>query len=279
MHTNPDLLALLAIGENVAAEEDLVHIADCLHCRAELAAFTSAAGTVRRTSERDQLLAPRPEVWRQISHELGLGAVPSNGALASHDTLASNDTLASKGAIASHGALVSDRAVGRPSPSFPSVGLPRPAVAQTTDRRRVRLAAFVLAAALALAVGLGLGANLDRVLPGEREVASVPLNALPGFAGSSGRAVVEEDADGNRTLLVTITSPDSATGPREVWMTNTTAKPMIAMGYLVDGEGRFPIDPEIDLADFPLIDVSQEPADDHNFEHSGRSMLRGKLPV
>ena len=246
MHTNPDLLALLALGEDVAAEEDSVHISGCPDCRAELAAFSAAAGNARRAGE-STLVAPRPEVWQQISRELGF-----------------RDPSAAAAEVA-------------PPAEPPAVV---PAFAPPTNPGRVRLAAFVLAAALALAVGVGLGANLDRVTPGEREVAAVPLNALPGWSGSSGRAVVEEDEEGNRTLVVAIESPQAADGPREVWMTTSSAEPMIAMGYLgEDGKGRFPIEPSVDLKKFQLIDISQEPAGDQNFRHSGKSILRGKLPV
>jgi len=248
MHTNPDLLALLALGEDVAAEEDLVHISGCPDCRAELAAYTTAAGSARRAGE-STLVAPRPEVWQQISHELQL-----------HDPAPTAQDAA--------------------PPTDPPVVAARSASGQPGERRRVRLASFVLAAALALAVGIGLGANLDRVGTGQREVAAVPLNALPESPGSSGRAVVEEDREGNRTLVVTATFPEPAAGPREVWMTTSSAEPMIAMGYLGDdGSGRFPIDPSIDLQQFQLVDISQEPAGDQNFRHSGESVLRGKLPV
>jgi hypothetical protein len=246
MHTNPDLLALLAIGEDVAAEEDLVHIANCPDCRSELDALSAAAGTARRTTERDVLVAPRAEVWQRISRELQLQ--PSS--------------------VAASG-----------PPAEPSTGASRSTALPSAERRRVRAASFVLAAALALAVGIGLGANLDRVVAGQREVAAVPLNALPRFSGSSGRAVVEEDREGNRTLVVQISSPEPATGPREVWMTNSKGDPMIAMGYLDDNEGRFPISPTVDLKEFQLIDISQEPEDDQDFRHSGISIVRGKLPV
>jgi hypothetical protein len=252
MHTNPDLLALLALGEDVADEEDLVHISGCPDCRAELAAFTAATSSARRAGEAT-LVAPRPEVWQQISQELGLHAsVP--------------DPVAPEPVTPEPAAELSTPS---PVPGHRSPG----------ERRRVRLAAFVLAAALALAVGIGLGANLDRVGAGERELASVPLNALPEWAGSSGRAAVEVDREGNRTLVVTVTSPHPPTGPREVWMSTSQADSMVAMGYLEDGKGRFPIDPSIDLQRFPLVDISQEPAGDQDFRHSGTSVLRGKLPV
>jgi hypothetical protein len=245
MHTNPDLLALLALGEDVGTEEDLVHISDCPDCRTELAAFTAAAGTGRRSSELDLLVAPRPEIWERISDELHLQRSPAGAP---------------------------PFVVGPPLAAAVPAGPP-------PKRRSVRAASLVLAAALALAVGVGLGANLDAVLPGQREVASVQLNALPDWVGSQGRAVVEQDRDGNRTLVVQISSPLPATGPREVWMANSSADSMIAMGYLDEGSGRFPIQPDVDLSVYQLVDISQEPTDDHDFRHSGRSMLRGKLPV
>ena len=246
MHTNPDLLALLALGEDVATEEDLVHLASCPDCRSELDAFRAAAGTARRTTDRDVLVAPRPEVWQQISRELHLQPAAADAAA---------------------------------SVARPPIDAVRPLAPAPAERRRVRAAAFVLAAALALAVGIGLGANLDRVVQGQREVTSVSLNALPRFSGSSGRAVVEQDREGNRTLVVKISSPEPATGPREVWMTNSAGEPMIAMGYLKDNEGRFPIDPSVNLEEFQLIDISQEPEGDQDFRHSGVSIVRGKLPV
>ena len=255
MHTNPDLLALLALGEDVGAEEDLVHISECPTCRDELAALTAAAGTARRTTDRDVLLAPRPEVWQRISHELGL----------QHPLAPLTATAA-----AALGAAPDGRHGGPERPRRPPTG---------SSNRRTRAAAFALAAALALAVGIGLGANLDRILPASEEVASVDLNALPSWSGADGRATVETDRDGNRFLVVQTNVPQPADGPREVWLTNSQAEPMYAMGYLDDGGGRFPIPPDVDLTQFRLVDVSQEPAGDEDPHHSGKSMLRGKLPV
>jgi anti-sigma-K factor RskA len=248
MHTNPDLLALLALGEDVGAEEDLVHISECPACRDELAALTAAASTARRTNDRDVLLSPRPEVWQRISQEVRLQAPVALPATS-------------------------------PAAPVPSSSTPPPASDPSRSQRKTRLAAFALAAVLTLAVGIGLGANLDRILPGQRVVSSVQLNALPHWSGSSGRATVEQDRDGNRFLVVQVSSPEPATGPREVWLTNSQAEPMFAMGFLNNGSGRFLIPPDVDLAQFQLVDISQEPANDHDAGHSGNSMLRGKLPV
>jgi hypothetical protein len=241
VHVSPDLLTLLALGERVGSSEDHAHLSDCSECRAELQSLRAVANAGRRSTEGDALTSPPPHVWQRIAQELHLEGSSS----------------------------------GPPDDAAPpDAGVPAP-----PDRRSVRAAAFVLAAALALVVGIGLGANLSKLGQGQTEVSSVQLNALPPFPGSAGQAKVERDRDGNRTLVVTITSPEPATGPREVWLTNTKAQPMFPMGYLSGDSGRFPIPPGMILSDTPLVDVSQEPAGDKNPDHSGHSMLRGKFPL
>lgn len=245
MHANPDLLALLALGEQVGTPAEHAHLSECSECRAELHSLHGIADLGRRTTEGDALASPPPHVWEHIRAEIALlGAGSSTG-----------------------------------GPSAPSGDELVPAPAPTPSRGSVRAAAFVLAAALALVVGIGIGTNLDRFGPAAAQVSSVQLNALPPYAGSSGTATVEEDRDGQRTLVVRISSPDRATGPREVWLTNTTADPMVSMGFLTNDSGRFPIPSDMKIAQFPLVDISQEPADDKDPAHSGHSMLRGKLPV
>ena len=240
MHANPDLLALLALGEQVGTPDEPAHLSECSECRAELRSLSTAADIGRLTTEGDALASPPPHVWQRIRADLQLdGAEPGT-------------TLSTPPAVASG--------------SVPARG-------------NVRAAAFVLAAALALVVGIGIGANVGQAAPAEAQVSSVQLNALPPYAGSSGTATVEENRDGQRTLVVRISSPDRATGPREVWLTNTTADPMVSMGFLTDDSGRFPIPNDMKIAQFPLVDISQEPVGDKNPAHSGHSMLRGKFPV
>ena len=284
MHVNPDLLALLALDEPIGSD-DHEHLSSCASCQDDLAAFRSVVSLGRSTSGEDTLLTPPPEVWDRISDELGLTSSarrpagnPVNGSAATATTPASSSSAASPAAAS-------------PARSAEQADLASPSVAvgggsgatrsgQPSSSRGLRAASLALAAALALVVGIGLGANLDRLLPGRTEKASTQLNALPAWPGSTGRAVVEEDRDGNRTLVVTISSPIPANGPREVWLTTSTADPMVAVGFLRDdSSGRFPIPPDIDIADYYLVDVSQEPAQDADPHHSGNSMLRGKLPV
>ena len=245
MHANPDLLALLALGERAGSPDEHAHLTECPECRAELHSLRVAAEIGRRTTEEDVLASPPPHVWHRISAELQLKGAGSRG--------------------------------GATPP--PPAGSGGPVPAAVPNRRSVRAAAFVLAAALALVVGIGIGANLNRVGPADTQVSAVQLNALPPYPGSAGRATIEKDRDGKRTLVVQITSPERATGPREVWLTNTVADPMVAMGILADDYGRFPIPDDMRLTEFPLVDISQEPVGDKDPHHSGHSMLRGKFPV
>lgn len=240
MHVSPDLLALLALRERVGTPEEHAHLAECSECRAELQSLRTAADVGRLTTEGDVLSSPPPYVWQRIRQELELSGS---------------------------------------SPQLPDAATPPPvAVASPSSRRAVRAAAFVLAAALALVVGIGLGANIGQLSPAGTEVSSTQLNALPSFAGSSGRATVERSRDGSRTLVVQISSPEPASGPREVWLTNTRAEPMLPMGYLNGNSGRFVIPAGMKMEQNPLVDISQEPAGDKDPDHSGHSMLRGKFP-
>ena len=265
MHTSPDLLALLAIGEHVGAEEDLVHIAGCPACRADLTALTRVAGTARAAGADEVLVTPRPELWDRISRELHLHSSPS--------------PLWSVPSAPRARAAAAQLSAAPAPPPAPAAATTVTATGSGRSARNTRVAAFALAAVLALAVGIGLGSNLDRILPGSREVASVDLNALPGWSGSNGRATVETDQDGNRFLVVETAVSKEAPGAREVWLTNSEAEPMYALGYLRNGSCRCPIPPDVDLARFRLVDISQEPAGDRDHEHSGISVLRGKLPV
>lgn len=283
MHVNPDLLALLALDEPIGSD-DHEHLSTCASCQDDLAAFQTVVGLGRSTAGEDVLLAPPPEVWDRISHELGLTSSARRSAGNPVNGFASTvPAPTSSISTAGPSAAVPDRAPERADVDSPAVaagsGSDAARSGQPSSSRGLRAASLALAAALALVVGIGLGANLDRLLPGQTEKASVQLNALPPWPGSTGKAVVEEDRDGNRTLVVTISSPTPPTGPREVWLTNSKADPMVAVGFLRDDAGRFPIAPDVDIADYYLVDVSQEPAQDEDPHHSGNSMLRGKLPV
>ena len=120
---------------------------------------------------------------------------------------------------------------------------------------------------------------MDRVQADERAavVAQVPLEALPGWS-ASGDAFVEQTPDGARTLVVTVDGDTGDGGFREVWLIDRDVTRLVSLGVLDGTEGRFVIPAGLDLAEFPVVDVSEEPFDG-NPGHSGDSIIRGVLPA
>ncbi|WP_432432642.1 anti-sigma factor domain-containing protein [Cryobacterium breve] len=63
---------------------------------------------------------------------------------------------------------------------------------------------------------------------------------------------------------------------REVWLIKADASGLISIGLLDGNTGHFDIPDDVDLAQYPLVDVSAEP-DNGNPAHSGNSIVRGEL--
>ncbi|MCW2811802.1 MAG: Anti-sigma-K factor rskA [Friedmanniella sp.] len=244
MHTNPETLALLALGELETMPEDRHHIDGCPLCQAELAELTHVVDRARQTTGEDAVLhAPSPELWDRIQNELELSGATS----VPHQHL----TAVGAGAAANPG---------------------------RTSRVR-RTVSFALAAAVLLAAGVGIGANLNKVTAPPAASKPVHLNALPQWPGSGGTAVLTTDAQGHEVLQVSMSSPEPATGRREVWLSDVDARHMRAMGYMDGNTGTFPIPEGMDVRKWPVIDISEEPVPDTSPAHSGNSIVRGRLPV
>ena len=64
---------------------------------------------------------------------------------------------------------------------------------------------------------------------------------------------------------------------RQVWLIDKQVKGMSPMGFLNNGRGEFNIPDSFDLSQFPIVDVSVEPANDPDPTHSGNSVVRGTL--
>ncbi len=72
MHTSPDVLALLALGEEIdPAERDHVHT--CPICHAEFTEIERVVGVGRTVEPDDFLREPPAAVWEAIRAELGFG--------------------------------------------------------------------------------------------------------------------------------------------------------------------------------------------------------------
>jgi len=154
-----------------------------------------------------------------------------------------------------------------------------PAFVVDLNRRRRR--AWVPIAAAACAVGLvggiagGAWWQSTRVPAPETVIAQAQLDALPGWT-ASGSASIEETPDGRREVVVDLVGGAGADGIREVWLLTPDAKGLVSVGLLDGDTGRFSIPAGLDLAEYPVVDVSAEPADG-NPTHSGDSIVRGTL--
>ncbi len=259
MHTDPEVLALLALGEDDAASDaERMHVAECVACQQEVAELAHLAGVGRSAGGTSALVAPSPEVWSRITAELGFAARPvSDPAPLNGSTVPSSPATAIP-------------------PASPSPPPARPAERPRTGRRILTVA---LAAVLALVAGIGLGVAIQRQGEQGTVVGQAQLEALPAWSGASGRARLERAANGDRIMRVTITSPKPFTGDQQVWLIDSQQNDrMVPLGYLGAGESGFwTLPPSLDVSRFDLVDVSEEPSGDLNQAHSGNSIVRGPL--
>src|SRR3954451_357939 len=74
-HLDPDVLALLALGEDVASPEEETHVETCAQCRAELRNLRRTATVGRTALGAGELLQPPTRLWNRIAEELDLSSV------------------------------------------------------------------------------------------------------------------------------------------------------------------------------------------------------------
>ena len=257
-HLEPEILALMAMGESVASAEDRAHIEDCPGCRSELSLLRHAVTVGRATIDVGELETPDAAVWSRIADELRL----------------SDEARA----------VVAPPAVGVPGSAPPRDTLSTPVVdtatrrsrRPSTRRRSASRASWVLAASLALLVGLGVGswALVRQLAP--TPIAQAALEALPDHPGASGSAVVDRDREGSDTVTVTLDAPNDPNGYHEVWLITADASALVSLGVLAASEGTFTIPAGVDLNEYRLVDISDEPVDGDP-THSGDSIVRGQL--
>lgn len=236
-HPDPERLSLIALGDALSADET-AHLATCDDCALELAELEYTVTVGRSTHALGEIEAPPERVWERISDELDL-----------------------RGPAAAVSAPLTD-AAAEASAAAPSHG--------RGMRILVALAASV-AAVLAVVGVWSLVRPADPV-----ELASAALGAFPDHPGAAGTAVVTENADGERQVTVELDASEAADGYREVWLITGDASDLVSLGVLEGTEGVFDIPDDVDLSDFVLVDVSQEP-DDGDPAHSGDSIVRGEL--
>ena len=241
-HVDPDALALIALGEpaDPAAE---AHLAVCERCSDEVAELERVVLAGRAVGPDEVLVAPPARVWAAIEAELGLSTA---------------------------------------APLTVPVAGTGPSSATVVPLRPRRAPAWIATAAAAGVVVGGLGgawvANRGDATPAPAIVAQADLEALPGW-DAVGSAEIEKDADGRRVLVLSVDESGGAgdtDGLREVWLLREDVSGLVSLGLLDGSTGRFLVPDGVDLAEYPVVDVSREPTDGDP-AHSGDSIVRGVL--
>lgn len=91
MHTDPELLGLLALGEDIGDEDGALHTQSCPTCAGELAQLLRVVTLGRSVRDEWSLVAPSRAVWARISSELALD--PSLQPPAAPSTQSSSDAV------------------------------------------------------------------------------------------------------------------------------------------------------------------------------------------
>ncbi|MDM7856419.1 anti-sigma factor [Cellulomonas alba] len=252
-HPDPAELVALSLGETEPTPEQRAHLATCDACATELDALRRVVTAGRSRVPGDEPRAPGPNVWAAIRDELGIG-----------------DVAAEPGPPA--------EPVGTPGVEAPGVEAPPAAPATVTQLRPARrrgLAWAAVAAAAALVVGVVAGvAWADRGRASTQ--ARATLVALPGWSGASGTAELQRTRDGSLQLSVQVDARASVGGFREVWLATPDLRGMVSLGVLDGGSTTLPVPAGLDVAGYPVVDVSEEPFDGDP-AHSADSIVRGKL--
>lgn len=258
-HLDPDKIALLALGEPVASDEERAHIARCPECSADVAEMAHAAAVARSTMAEDELETPSGDVWNRIHSELALSA----GVRA--------DPLESTPAH--------EPDITAPSAESGTTSVERHRPASAARRRRVPRIVWTLAASLVLftAVGSVTWVAISTALT-PKPVASATLDAFRDHPRAAGTAEVDEDNDGARTLTVTLDGAATSDDYREVWLIRNDGEALVSLGILEKSTGQFSIPSGLDLDEYGLVDISFEPVDGDP-AHSGDSIVRGELRI
>lgn len=253
-HIDDETLALHALGEPVLEPEQRDHLQTCPTCATtgqSLGRVVDAARTP--AAAHADLVAPSPGVWTRVRGELDLEVSETRATTSPAEQPDGGGT-------------------GEPERG------PDPTVVTPDFQARRRWLPTLVAACTALVLGVVGGVLWERrdVDGTETTLASATLDPLPGWQGASGEAVVQESPDGHRQIVVSVDAPVPEGSYREVWLLRPDASGLVSLGVLEDDEGRFDLPAGLDLADFPLVDISEEHVDGDP-GHSGESVVRGDL--
>lgn len=266
MHTDPEIVALHALGERGAATPDqIAHLESCAACRDECTSLREIADLARTVSDHLTIETPPPAVWDRIRAELGLAADLTSGSVP--PPWAADSGQRGRAHLG----------VVRPAADDSGSVADEPAAGSASSWTGRRLATLALVAVLALIVGIGGTLLLQSwTAPRDTVLTTTELAALPNWAGSTGEAELEVDPEGRRWLVVRVDPVRPVDGFEQVWLINTDVTAMLQVGLLSYSGQRFLLPDEVDVSRYPVVDVSDEPATDDG-AHSGNSIVRGTL--
>jgi Anti-sigma-K factor rskA len=251
-HVDPEVLALIALGEEAGLPDARAHLSQCPHCAHDLHALASVVAVARQAGDGGRLASPPPALWSRIA--------------AHPDVRAGQD------------AAVAGDDEPAPEPGGSAMG---PRRGWPAWRHRPAVAA-VAGVVVGLIIGVGasaiaqIGHQPALVTHVVRASALRPLPQFPQWQAASGSAVMERGPAGLR-LRVTVRA-SSGPGFFEVWLLARNGVSMISLGDLNRRHmGEFTVPPGTDLHNYSRIDVSLQPFNGST-AHSRISVVRGALP-
>lgn len=254
MHVDADDLALVALGEGTAQQQD--HVQQCTLCRTELESLSLVTQTMRRGGP----MRPPARVWAAIE-----SAVQQD---------------------------VRDQAASAPEDRRPERSDRQQDVAAQVTRLpeadadpghgsgpKTRFSGLTLLGAAAAGAVLAL---LGTVVVGglqsaeeESVLASVELEALSDSVSPGSAQILERGSQ--RVLQVDAGElPSVSDGYLEVWLLDAEASGMVTIGLLEEGDQEFVLPDGLSTDTFGIVDVSVEHYDGDP-THSGESLWRGPV--
>jgi hypothetical protein len=315
-HLDDEQLSLLALGEDLGKDAD-VHVSQCRACAETLQSLQQTVLVATADSSSVQLQEPGGHNWAAIHAALGLSpslaADPLSAAAGGDSGTPDSSKSGSEGDAGKSDAGKSDAGksdagksdAGNPDSgasgqATPGTGTSAPAAPTPLRRRKKqpgdRRGLWILGVAAGTAAGLVIGAwtaanvfgpaETPRAAPSTSEpvptgpaaglLADASLQPLASHS-ASGEAVVQRLADGSRQLVIRL--PDEPlSGFREVWVGSSDLSKMVSLGILGNQEGSFVLPTGLDLTQYPIVDISQEPYDGDP-AHSAESIARGVLTL
>lgn len=242
-HLSTDALTALALGESDASAE---HLATCAHCRAEVSSLRDAADRFRAADIWP--IEPPAAVWGRIAADIAALDEPAAAPIAQPATPSARATASTRS----------------------------PDVAR---RRRFSGRSLIAACAASALVAASLAVLLVTQLgggPRSIDIAGAVLEPLGSSVAPARAEVIERD--GQRLLVVDADALPTVDGYLDVWLLDADAQQMVSLGVMDAASTELALPADLDLAAFPVVDVSVEPYDGDP-THSGDSIWRGALEL